>query len=66
MIYKGKKIKDREYVGKSQLIESLPDNRQDFTLDDIEDWLEEKYQESNYIDHRLQDSPELQTLSCNF
>lgn len=28
--------------------------------------MEEKYQESNYIDHRLQDSPELQTLLSNY
>ena len=40
MIYKGKKIKDREYVGKSQSLASLYDNSQDFTLEDIEGWKE--------------------------
>ena len=40
MIYKGKEIEDHCYVGKSQVIESLDDNCQDFTLDDIEAWKE--------------------------
>lgn len=40
MIYKGKEIKDREYVGKSQEVASLYDNSQDFTLEDIEGWKE--------------------------
>ena len=40
MIYKGKEIEDHCYVGKSQVIESLDDNSQDFTLDDIEAWKE--------------------------
>ena len=40
MIYKGKVIEDREYVGKSQMLESLYGNSQNFTLDDIEAWKE--------------------------
>lgn len=40
MIYKGEEIEDREYVGKSQMIESLSENSQDFTLEDIEAWKE--------------------------
>lgn len=40
MIYKGKEIKDREYVGKSQEVASMCDNSQDFTLEDIEGWKE--------------------------
>ena len=35
MEYKGKEIEDHCYVGKNQVIESLDDNCQDFTLDDI-------------------------------
>ena len=40
MIYKGKEIEDHCYVCKSQVIESLYENSQDFTLDDIEAWKE--------------------------
>ena len=40
MEYKGKEIEDHCYVGKNQVIESLDDNCQDFTLDDIEAWKE--------------------------
>ncbi len=40
MFYKGKEIEDHCYVGKSQVIESLFENSQDFTLDDIEVWKE--------------------------
>lgn len=40
MIYKGKVIEDREYVGKSQVIESLYGNSNDFTLGEIEGWKE--------------------------
>lgn len=40
MIYKGKEIEDRCYVGKSQMFESLDENSQDFTLEDIEGWKE--------------------------
>lgn len=40
MIYKGKEIEDREYVGKSQMLESLDGNSHDFTLEDIEKWKE--------------------------
>ena len=38
MIYKGKEIEDHEYVGKSQMLESLDENSHDFTLEDIERW----------------------------
>lgn len=40
MIYKGKEIEDHEYVGKSQMLESLDENSHDFTLEDIEEWKE--------------------------
>jgi len=40
MIYKGKEIEDHCYVCKSQMIESLDENCQDFNLDDIEAWKE--------------------------
>ncbi len=40
MIYKGKVIEDSECVGKSQVIESLSENCQDFTLEDIGAWKE--------------------------
>lgn len=40
MIYKGKEIEDRCYVGNSQMLESLDDNSHDFTLEDIEGWKE--------------------------
>lgn len=40
MIYKGRVIEDREYVGKSQSLASLYDNSQDFTLADIDGWKE--------------------------
>ena len=40
MIYKGRQIEDHSYVGKSQVIESLFENSQDFTLEDIEAWKE--------------------------
>lgn len=40
MIYKGKEIEDHCYVGKSQVIESLSENSQDFTLEVIKAWEE--------------------------
>lgn len=40
MIYKGKNIEDHCYVWKNRLIESLYDNSQRFTLDNIEAWKE--------------------------
>lgn len=40
MIYKGRVIEDRAYVGKSQEVASMSDNSQDFTLEDIEGWKE--------------------------
>ena len=40
MEYKGRQIEDREYVGKSQMLESLYENSQDFTIEDIEGWKE--------------------------
>lgn len=40
MEYKGKQIEDRDYVGKSQVIESLSENSQDFTLEVIKAWEE--------------------------
>lgn len=40
MIYKGRVIEDRAYVGKSQSLASMYDNSQDFTLEDIEGWRE--------------------------
>ena len=40
MIYKGRVIEDREYVGKSQSLANLYGNIQDFTIEDIEGWKE--------------------------
>lgn len=40
MIYKGKEIEDHWYMCKSQVIESMYGNSQDFTLDNIEAWKE--------------------------
>lgn len=40
MEYKGRQIEDHCYVGKSQVLASLDENSQDFTLDDIEAWKE--------------------------
>ena len=40
MEYKGKEIEDHCYVGKSQVIESLSENSQDFTLEVIKAWEE--------------------------
>ena len=49
MEYKGKEIEDHCYVGKNQVIESLDDNCQDFTLDDIKKTEELK---SNGVDFK--------------
>lgn len=57
MFYKGKEIEDRDYVGKSQVIESLSENSQDFTLEVIKTWEEliikkKKELKSNGVDFK--------------